>query len=682
MSTPQEKVTPEHLARRAFLYVRQSTLRQVMENTESTDRQYALRRRAIALGWSEDGVEVIDSDLGQSGASAADREGFQRLVTEVGMGRAGIVMGLEVSRLARNSSDWHRLLDIAALTGTLILDEDGLYDPSQFNDRLLLGLKGTMSEAELHMIRSRLRGGMLNKARRGELALRLPIGFEYDPVGKVVLTPDQQVRDSIRLLFRTFERVGSAHATLRHFRDQGLRFPFRAHSGPRKGETIWRALAQSRVAEMLRNPRYAGAYAYGRRQARPSGIDGRIKVWHLPRERWHVLIPNAHEGYISWNEYEDHLRRIEANALGPREGWKCPPREGPSLLQGLLLCGKCGTRMSVRYHVRRKRLTPEYTCVGAGCRDGRPRCQSMPGGAVDDAIADLLFEVVTPLTLEVALAVQEELKARIDEADALRRQQVERARYEADVARQRYMQVDPQNRLVAGTLEADWNEKLRLLTKSHEEYERARQADRLELSDEKRARVLALAQDFPRVWRDPKTPFRERKRMAGLLVEDVTLVKEDGIAVHVRFRGGATRSLHLSRPLTSWEERKTAAAIIEQIDRLLEDRTYGEVADFLNEQGHRTGCGNRYHRGRIKVIARAYGLRNLYTRLREAGWIDLDEVAAKLGVCKATVKRRRAMGKLGLASRRANDTGEYLYEDPERQQGMKGGPVPPRSEEV
>jgi DNA invertase Pin-like site-specific DNA recombinase len=299
------KVSASHLERAAYLYVRQSTLRQVLTNTESTQRQYALRQRAVALGWPTAQIVVIDQDQGHSGASAADREGFQRLVAEVGMGRAGLVLGLEVSRLARNNADWHRLLEICALTDTLICDEDGLYDPSGFNDRLLLGLKGTMSEAELHFLRARLRGGILSKARRGELQAPLPVGLCYDPAGRVALDPDQGVQKTLRHLFSTFERTGSARAVVQAFAAEGLRFPVRVKGGPRKGELVWTALRHWRVLRTLHNPRYAGAFCFGRRRTRQRP-EGRTSVRDLPREEWTALIPDAHAGYISWERFEQN----------------------------------------------------------------------------------------------------------------------------------------------------------------------------------------------------------------------------------------------------------------------------------------------------------------------------------------------------------------------------------------
>jgi len=328
------KVTPRHLARTAYLYVRQSTLRQVVEHTESAARQYALRQRAIALGWPTEQIVVIDCDQGQSGASAADRAGFQQLVAEVGLGHAGIVLGLEVSRLARSSTDWHRLLELCALSQTLILDEDGLYDPGAFNDRLLLGLKGTMSEAELHVLHARLIGGQRSKARRGELKQILPIGFAYDPLDRVILDPDQQVQQAVRLVFQTYRRSGSACSTVRHFSEQDLLFPHRVRSGPAKGELRWGILTHDHVRRMLHNPRYAGAFSYGRTTVHRRG-DGHVSIERLPRDQWQVLIRDAHVGYITWAEYERNLAQLRQTAQSyGAERRASPPREGPALLQG------------------------------------------------------------------------------------------------------------------------------------------------------------------------------------------------------------------------------------------------------------------------------------------------------------------------------------------------------------
>jgi DNA invertase Pin-like site-specific DNA recombinase len=663
----QQKVTTEHLKRNAYLYIRQSTLRQVVEHTESTQRQYALRQRAVALGWQTEQIIVVDSDLGQSGASAADREGFQKLVTEVSMGRAGIVLGLEVSRLARNSTDWHRLLEISALTDTLILDEDGIYDPGHFNDRLLLGLKGTMSEAELHVMRARLRGGLLNKARRGDLKLPLPIGLVYNPEGQVVLDPDQQVQQSLRLFFATFRRIGSAFGVVRDFRQKGILFPQHPRDRARYGELLWRDLDLCQALRILHNPRYAGTFFFGRTRSRKKIEGSGVSSLRLPREQWHTLLVGAHPGYISWEEYEDNQQRLRQNAQAQgQDRANSPPREGPALLQGLVVCGVCGCRMTVRYHHSGKRLVPDYVCQRRlTLRHG---CQSILGAEVDRAIGDLLVKTVTPLALEVALTVQQELQSRVEETDRLRRTQVERARYEAELARRRYLRVDPDNRLVADSLEADWNQKLRILTEAQQEYERQRQADQAMLSEEQRAQILALATDFPRLWRDSRTPDRERKRMVRLLIEDVTLHKGVQLTVQIRFKGGVQQVLILPVPVQNFQARKTSPEVIAEIDRLLDHHSYGEIASILNQCGLHSGVGLPFDAVAVGLVRRTYGLKTRYDRFRERGLLTLSEIAKILGVCKDTVKQWHRLGLLrGYAY---NDIHECLYEKP--------GPDPPQ----
>ena len=670
MNAPaHQKVNAGHLRRDAYLYIRQSTVRQVFENTESTRRQYALRERAVALGWPFERVIVIDSDLGQSGASGADREGFQTLVGEVGTGKAGIVLGLEVSRLARNSSDWHRLLEICALTDTLILDEDGLYNPADFNDRLLLGLKGTMSEAELHVLRARLRGGILNAARRGALRMPLPVGLSYDQSGAVVLDPDAQVRRSIEHLFATFARTGSASATVKHFREQHLRFPRRPRSGPRKGELLWETLRHWRVLRVLHNPRYAGIYCFGRTQTRKL-LGGRVETRKLPRDQWTARLPDAHPGYITAEQYEANLRQLRQNAQAHgAERRKSPPREGPALLQGLVICGKCGRRMTVRYHGSGARQRPDYLCQREGIETGTAWCQIIAGARIDHAVGELLLHTVSPVSLEVALQVQAELDARIHEADALRQQQVERARYDADLARRRFMQVDPGNRLVADVLEAEWNEKLRGLQHAQEERERRRQEDHRQLGAAQRERVLALAADFPRLWNDPRTAHRERKRMVRLLIEDVTLTRSDDIAVGIRFRGGATQSLTLPLPRQAWQLRQTSPAVVAQIDALRDHHTDARIAAILNERGHVSGTGQPFHARIVYGLALSYSLKSRYDRLREAGLMTVHEIAALLGVTAQTASTWRRHGL--LRAHAYNDKSEFLYEHPGDQLPVK-----------
>lgn len=656
------KVTASHLTRSAYLYVRQSTLRQVLENTESTKRQYALRERAVALGWPNDRVVVIDTDLGQSGADS-DRVGFQKLVAAVGLAEVGVVMGLEVSRLARSSSDWHRLLEICALTDTLILDEDGLYNPSHFNDRLLLGLKGTMSEAELHVLKARLIGGQLAKARRGELEMKLPVGLVYNAVGAVALDPDNQVQSSLRSFFETFRRTGSATGTVRSFREQGLLFPHRQNSGPHQGELAWNELVHSRALRVLKNPRYAGAFAYGRSRTRRT-VDGNDRRHSLPRDQWHTLILDAHPGYITWADYEENLRRLQENAqaygLDRRHG---PPREGPALLQGLVICGRCGGRMTVRYYTSHDQVQPEYSCQAEGIEHARGPCQRVLGGALDAAIGKLLVDAMTPLALEVALSVQNELTARAHELDALRRQQIERARYESELAQRRYLRVDPDNRLVADSLEAEWNHKLRALAAAQEDYEREQGGATSDaLTEVRRAEVLALATDFPALWANPATPNRERKRMVRLLIDDVTLLKTDEVVAQVRFRGGATHTIRLPAPRHALQLRQIAPDVVAEIDRLLDDHTDREIADILNSCGLQPGVANRFSPWIIWKVRAKYGFEDRCARLRRQGLLTLEEMARTLGVHPATVMSRRARGQ--LESVVYNDRGQRLYAAP------------------
>ena len=558
---PDLKVTANHLKRDAYLYVRQSTLRQVAEHGESTQRQYALRDRAIAAGWPIERVHVIDRDLGKSGSSTAARDGFQQLVSEVALGKAGIVMGLEVSRLARNSADWHRLIELCALATTLILDEDGIYDPAGFNDRLLLGLKGTMSEAELHILKARMRGGQLNKARRGELEMCPPVGLVYRTDGTIGLDPDTQVQNAIR----TFERTGSAVQTVRFFREQGLLFPRRLRTGPNKGDLLWALPQHARILQVLHNPRYAGAFAYGRTRIRHRP-DGGSSVVKVARADWQFVMPGTHQGYIDWDRFEANQHRLADNARAfDGERRSGPAREGPALLQGRVLYGLCGERMSVHYSQEHGRTVPTYVCRETAVRRAGRTCQTVPGKAIDAAVAALLIEMMTPMSLAVTLEVQRELEARAAETDAVRRQHVERTRYEAELARRRYMKVDPDNRLVADTLEAEWNDKLRLHANAAEDYERRSKQQAEALGAEARRRIFDLAEQLPRIWHDPRVDTRERKRIVRLLIDDVTLIKSQMITAHVRLSGGATRTLVLERPLPIAQIRKFKPEIVAEV---------------------------------------------------------------------------------------------------------------------
>ncbi len=660
----ESKVTGEHLQRAAYLYVRQSSLHQVLENTESTERQYALRRRAVALGWPEDQIVVIDRDQGQSGASASDREGFQRLVADVGLGKAGIVMGLEVSRLARNCADWHRLLEICALSGTLILDEDGLYDPALFNDRLLLGLKGTMSEAELHVLKGRLIGGILNKAQRGELKMPLPVGLVYDDEDRVQLDPDQQVRQSLQVFFATFIRTGSAWLTVQTFRKQGLKFPRRGQAG--SGEIAWQELSHPMALHTLHNPRYAGAFCFGRRRSW-TDAEGKEHSALLPREKWRFLKKEAHPGYITWDEYIANQQRLLQNqqSHGGDARVGGPAREGPALLQGLVVCGRCGRSMTLRYHRRGGRLLPDYVCQKACVEHTEPVCQSIPGAGIDEAVSELLVQSVTPLALEAALSVQEEIQERLAEVIRLRRQQVQRAEYEAEQARVRYMRVDPNNRLVADTLEARWNDKLRALAQVREECEKQERRDTAELTDEQKSRIRALAEEFPRLWRDAKTPDRERKRMARLLLEDVTLRRDADILIQVRFKGGATRELRVPLPKAAWALRMTDPQIVAEIDRLLGEHTEGEIVRLLNDRGWHSGSGGTFSLRIVNQLRRQYQLKSRRQRLCDRGWLTPAETAQLLDCPASQVNYWRKIGLLNSIC--FDQRADYLYQKPSGQ---------------
>jgi DNA invertase Pin-like site-specific DNA recombinase len=550
-----QKVSADHLRRDAFLYVRQSSLRQVFENTESTKRQYALRERAVALGWPAERIHTIDSDLGVSGARAENRDGFQYLVKEVALGHAGIVLGLEVSRLARNNADWHRLLELAAFAQTLILDEDGVYDPAQFNDRLLLGLKGAMSEAELHVLKARLQGGLRNKARRGDLQIRLPIGFVYDACGAVVLDPDQQIQDTLRIVFDTFRQTGSATSVVRRFQREGLTFPRPIFSGINKGDVLWGRLNHSRVIQVLHNPRYAGK-----------------------------------------------------------------------------------------------------------------ACQTIRGREVDAAVSAMLLETVAPAALEVALAVQDEIAGRIEAADALRRSQLERARYDAELARRRYLKVDPDHRLVANTLESDWNERLRRLDTLQQEHDRQRKADQSLLNEEARARILALSRDFPRVWKSLRTASVDRKRMLALLIEDVTLVSAERIAIHVRFRGGQAQSLAIDRPKPIAILRKTHPVIVQKLEQLLKTCSDREAAAELNAVGYRNGRKEPFTARKVRQLRRNYKLPSRFERLRARGLLSAQEMASKLDLplhtiyqlVRTGVLHREHYGNTDRCLFKLNDTGPSI----------------------
>src|SRR6266699_1352953 len=519
-----------------------------------------------------------------------------------------------------------------------------------------------MSEAELHVLKARLRGGILHEAQRGALKVPLPIGLAYAEEGTVILDPDAQGQQASRLLFAPFKRLGSAWGTVRFFRTQGLLFPRHVRTGSHKGEIHWAPLVHNTARQILRNPRYTGAFCYGRTHT-SKHPDGSLSTTLLCQEQWPFLIREAHPGYISWEEYEANLRQLRENRASHGEDRRHgPPREGPALLQGIIICGRCGQRMTVRYHETKggKRLYPEYLCQKEQIEQADNKfCQRVDGAGLHVATADLLLAQLTPLAVETSLQIHEELQAQVQETQRLRAQQVERARYAAELAQRRFLRVDPENRLVADVLEADWNARLRELARVQEETEQQNEAEQRRLSALERQAIADLVEDFPRVWHDARTSDRDRKRMVRLLVEDVTLLQEEVITAQVRFKGGATQTLTL--PIS--RGRHTAPQAIALLDQLLEDYTDAQVAEQLNQRGWRTFEGKPFHARRVLSLRRDYQLKDHGARLRERGLLEASEAAKAYGVCRETIM---AWGRAGmLPTYRINDRGMLVFPPPD-----------------
>jgi DNA invertase Pin-like site-specific DNA recombinase len=608
------KIRPDHLDRRAFVYVRQSTFMQVREHTASTARQYDLAQRAHDLGWTHAAITVIDQDQGRSGASAVDRDGFQTLLAQVGLGQAGAVLSLEASRLARSCSDWYRLLEICALTDTLVIDEDGVYDPGQYGDRLLLGILGTMSEAELHWLRNRLLGGKLEKAEQGALRMRPPVGLVFDPAGHLVLDPDEEVQHAVRLVLALFEQTGSALAVVDHFAEHGLRFPTRFWGKSHDGELVWRPLRHGRVLSLLHNPRYAGTYVYGRTKTRTRLLSGEAprakgRTRQVPPAEWPIVRHNAHPGYISWEQFLSNQQRLDDNCTSPSVDRRGAVREGAALLQGIVLCGRCGRRMTVRY--TRHGTTPSYECNQLHKEQAGRTCQFVRGDGVDSAVAGLFLEAIQPAQLEVSLATLEKME---DQARQVERQwqlRLERARYEADLVRRRFVAVDPENRLVARSLEREWNAKLTTVEQLEREFATLPAAMAQRLGADERQRILALAEDLPALWHAPTTTAAERKQLVRLLLKDVTLTKESSvITVELRWQTDACMTATVPRPPRSADARRTPAPVVERIRDLALQYTDRQIAEQLNTGQTTTGTGGAFTVKNVQWLRWRYRIRS------------------------------------------------------------------------
>lgn len=646
--TDNSKIRPTHLHRSAIVYVRQSSARQVEFNRESTDRQYKLMDRAVALGWKPEQVTIIDQDLGRSGAGTEDRPGFTQMTAEVALGRVGIILGLEASRLARNGADWHKLLDLCGITDTLIADEDGLYHPNLYNDRLVLGLKGTISEAELHLIRARLDGGIRNKAARGELRRGLPVGFVYGQSdGEVLFHPDEAVTGAIRTLFERFAEQGSVRQVWLWFRGEQLRFPLQSTT---LTEIRWVAPTYTQVHNVLTHPVYAGAYVYGRtRKEQYVDEQGRVRsrVRHLRRSEWAVLIPEHHPGYINWETYEANLARIAKNTRPRRHQAGGAVREGAALLQGLATCGHCGRRLRVNY--RGNRSSPGYHCAGSTLVNGRGvYCLSVGGVGIDEAVGEAFLEAIGPAGIEAALAAEALLQQEQDAAFTQWRLQVERSRYEAERAERRYRAVEPENRLVARGLETEWEEALRALRSAEDELARRERKSPQSLTNDQRASIQALGGDLQQVWQAPTTTDRDRKELLGTLLEEVNVsLDREQAQVHLilRWRGGVITDLDV--PLRKRVPPiRTDEDTIDLVRRLAAHYPDAMIAGILNRQGRTTATGDRFTANRVGNLRRYWKIPRFETSAEtpEGELLNVEHAARVLGVVPGTVHRWLADG--------------------------------------
>src|SRR5271166_1649222 len=645
------KIGPAHLRREAWIYVRQSTMTQVRENTESLNRQYELVERAHGLGWPADRVRVVDEDLGCSGAEATARAGFQGLVAAVGLGQVGLVLGIEVSRLARRNADWYHLLDLCAMTDTLIADADGLYHPGDYNDRLVLGLKGTMSEAELHVLRSRLDAGLRHKAARGELRQLPPVGLDYDD-GRVVLSPDEAVRTAIAVVFDRFDELGSARQVVLSLRADGLRLPRRS-AGARV--IRWAEATYPAVHDLLTNPAYGGAYVFGRTKvSRHLDEAGRIvaRERELPREEWEVTIPEHHPGYVSWQTYLANQDRLRANARPPRGQGGGAAREGRALLQGLVVCGKCGRRMLVGYSGPDGRV-PRYLCAQGLRLYGSARsCQSLSGRRLDAAVVEEMFTVLQPAALAAtaaALAEAEDQHARRVRAFELT---VERARYEAERARRQFDAVEPENRLVTRSLERDWEARLGTLRQAEADLAAQRSRRPAVLTEEEVAWLSHAGADLRAVFDADTTTIRERKQLLRLLISEVVItVDRDAAqaAVRIRWEGGTQTDITVALPRRGVDSAiRTEADTLERIRRLAVHYDDATIARLLARQGVMTATGLPFTRDRVGSLRRKHGIAGPTERVVPVGddvhMVSIAEAETLLGTSRATLYRWLANG--------------------------------------
>jgi DNA invertase Pin-like site-specific DNA recombinase len=608
--THHPKIRAEHVRRQAIVYIRQSSPHQVRDHRESTARQYALVERAKALGWSAKSVQTIDEDQGRTGTTAVHRHGFKKLLAEIGAGQVGVVLALEASRLAR-SAEWHRLVEICVVTQTLLADEAAVYDPRDPNDRLLLGVKGTISEAELFTLRCRLHEGRWNKARRGELVRSLPVGLSRTESGDVVKDSDRQVQARLEYIFRLFDRHKVARQVLLQLNQEKLKIPAKVWGGPQHGTVIWKEPDFNDLIRLLHNPIYAGAYVYGQNEYDSfdrSPTNGKAKSHRRPLTEWPVCIKDAYPAYITWKQFVQNQETLRTNGYRPES--RGAPRKGRALLQGIVYCGRCGVRMSVLYYSTKEKRAPGYGCFQEYNRRGGSTCQCFSSAGVDEAVTKLFLSVVSPAKIEIALQALDEWETDCAETRKQWQLQLQRADYEVELARRRYEAADPENRLVAAELEARWEEALHRREQLRRDSEqRERQQEQL-LSEADRQRIRKLCGDLEQVWQADTTSMEDRKTLVRFLIKRVHLdgvTEEDKIRIDVEWHTETHTKLTINRPLVGVWAPKTPAAAVDRIHELLPEHDYFAIAEKLNVEGFRTAKGLAYDDKSVGYVARTRG---------------------------------------------------------------------------
>lgn len=645
-----ERITTAHRAKLAYVYVRQSSPGQVRHHQESTALQYRLVERAALFGWPRERVHVIDDDLGKSGTSSRDRQGFQTLIAEVGLGKAGLVMSLDASRLARNNRDWHQLLELCSLFGVLIADGERLYDPAAYHDRLLLGLSGIMSEAELHQIKIRLHQGERQKAARGELRLPLPAGLIHHRDGSVTFNPDEEVQERLRLVFAKFRELRSAKAVMRYLRRGNLLLPVRPLHGPAPHDVVWRPADSARVIQILKNPAYAGAYVYGRRRPDPlrrqPGSE-RIGTVAVEPEDWSICLKDAHPAYLDWDEFMANRRQLADNLARYGAGRPGAPRKGNALLQGIVSCGRCARRMCLRYSGPNGDY-PVYVCVADSNAEGRPRCQEVRALAVDAEVERLILTALMPDRIELAVAALGEIE---QETRAMERQwslKRERARYDAERARRQYDAVEPENRLVARSLERVWEERLRRMDQIEQEYSVWRREQAVSISDGDRREILALGEDLPRLWHAATTRSADRKQIVRLVIKEVTLDQKRRrgyVWIKVVWQTGAVSEHWLQRGVQSYAQHADQDRLRQRIAELNgQQKMDGEIADILNEEAFRTAHGPPFSGNMVHLLRKRWNISTVKingTAVNPPKWPDgsysVQGAAAVIGITPQTI---------------------------------------------